>query len=195
MLIGSSAIGTGVDGLQAVCDTLIFNVLPWTAAQYDQIKGRVYRQGQRRDVTVVLPLTFATVGGERWSWCESKLQRLAFKRSIADAAVDGVVPDGPPPLAGAGAEGPARVAQAAGRGRGGDDQPAAAAHPAAAGRRRRGRAARVRYGDFSLMNQRINGARSEATHERFRAHPDEWGEYHARYRERRRGGRWCPSRS
>ena len=53
VLLGSSAIGTGVDGLQAVCDTLIFNVLPSTAAQYDQVKGRVYRQGQRRDVTVV----------------------------------------------------------------------------------------------------------------------------------------------
>src|SRR5829696_9031056 len=39
-------------------------------------------------------LTFAEVGGERWSWCESKMRRLRFKKSIADTAVDGVVPEG-----------------------------------------------------------------------------------------------------
>ena len=43
---------------------------------------------------MVIPLTYAEVNGQRWSWCESKMQRLHFKRSIADAAVDGVVPEG-----------------------------------------------------------------------------------------------------
>ena len=43
---------------------------------------------------MILPLTYAEVSGERWSWCEAKMHRLAFKRSIADAAVDGVVPEG-----------------------------------------------------------------------------------------------------
>ena len=79
VLIGSSAIGTGVDGLQHVCNRLIVNVLPWTAAEFEQLKGRLYRRGQRRDVTMVIPLTFAEVGGERWSWCDSKMQRLRFK--------------------------------------------------------------------------------------------------------------------
>ena len=46
VLIGSSAIGTGVDGLQQVCNRLIVNVLPWTAAEFEQLKGRIYRQGQ-----------------------------------------------------------------------------------------------------------------------------------------------------
>ncbi len=32
VLIGSSAIGTGLDGLQQVCNRLIINVLPWTAS-------------------------------------------------------------------------------------------------------------------------------------------------------------------
>jgi hypothetical protein len=31
---------------------------------------------------------------QRWSWCESKMQQLRFKKSIADAAVDGAVPEG-----------------------------------------------------------------------------------------------------
>ena len=95
VLIGSSAIGTGVDGLQDVCERLIVNVLPWTNAEFEQLKGRIYRQGQRAEkVTVIVPLTFASVNGERWSWCESKMRRLKFKKSIADAAVDGVVPEG-----------------------------------------------------------------------------------------------------
>ena len=96
VLIATAAIGTGVDGLQHVCNRLIVNVLPWTRAEYDQLLGRIYRQGQmsKEEVAVILPLTFAIVNGQRWSWCESKMQRLAFKKSIADAAVDGVVPEG-----------------------------------------------------------------------------------------------------
>ncbi len=187
VLIGSSAIGTGVDGLQAVCDTLILNVLPWTAAQYDQILGRVYRQGQRRDVTVVLPLTYATVGGEHWSWCESKMQRLEFKRSIADAAVDGVVPIGH-----------LRSPQQALKDQLGwlkrldageietiSRRPLLIPLPPADADEDARR--RVRYGDFSGMNRRLNGAHSEVTHARFREHPDEWGEYHTRFREQRQG--------
>jgi hypothetical protein len=34
------------------------------------------------------------VNNEHWSWCEYKLDRLRFKRSLADAAVDGVIPEG-----------------------------------------------------------------------------------------------------
>ena len=65
-LIGSSAIGTGIDGLQDVGGRIIINVLPWTTAEFDQLKGRIYRQGQRDDkVQMIIPLTYAEVGGER----------------------------------------------------------------------------------------------------------------------------------
>jgi hypothetical protein len=192
VLIGSSAISTGVDGLQAVCDTLILNVLPWTAAQYDQIKGRIYRQGQRRDVTVVLPLTFATVNGERWSWCDSKMQRLEFKRSIADAAVDGVVPIGH-----------LRSPQQALKDQLGwlkrlDEGEVETIRrprlliplpPANADEDER---RRVRYGEFSRMNNRINTTHSAATHERMQADPEEWAEYHSRYRQQRQDWSFVP---
>src|SRR6266536_1775073 len=52
---------SGLDGLQHVCNRLIVNVLPWTAAEFEQLKGRIFRQGQRRPVTMILPLTCATV--------------------------------------------------------------------------------------------------------------------------------------
>jgi len=42
-----------------------------TAAEFEQLKGRIYRQGQSREnVTMILPLTDAEVHGERWSWCQ-----------------------------------------------------------------------------------------------------------------------------
>jgi superfamily II DNA or RNA helicase len=94
-LIASSRIGTGVNGLQYVCQKLIINALPWTNAEYEQLVGRLFRQGSRFDkVDVIIPVTFAMVNGQRWSYCESKLHRLEYKKSIADAAVDGVVPEG-----------------------------------------------------------------------------------------------------
>ena len=95
VLIASSRIGTGVNGLQYVCNRLIINCLPWTNAEYEQLVGRLYRQGSKfKEVRVTIPVTFAMVNGERWSYCESKLHRLEYKKSIADAAVDGVVPEG-----------------------------------------------------------------------------------------------------
>ncbi len=95
VLIASSRIATGVDGLQHVCNKLITNALPWTRAEYDQLVARLWRQGQRSNrVEVIIPVTFAMVRGTRWSYCESKLHRLEYKKTIADAAVDGAVPQG-----------------------------------------------------------------------------------------------------
>lgn len=186
VLIGSSAIGTGVDGLQDVCERLIVNVLPWTNAEFEQLKGRIYRQGQRAEkVTVVLPLTFASVNGERWSWCESKMRRLKFKKSIADAAVDGVVPEGH-------LRSPAQayvdVMGWLSRLTSGEVEAVsrapitAALSPDAAESKRRAR----NYGDFSTMNRHWNQTGSAKTAERLRADPDEWAHYHTLYREARK---------
>jgi len=186
VLIGSSAIGTGVDGLQDVCERLIVNVLPWTNAEFEQLKGRIYRQGQRAaKVSVVLPLTFASVNGERWSWCESKMRRLRFKKSIADAAVDGVVPEGH-------LRSPAQayvdVMGWLGRLTSGGVEVVsrtpitAAFSPDAAETERRIRS----YGDLSAMNRRWNQTDSSKTAERLRQNPDEWAHYHTLYREARK---------
>lgn len=99
VLIGSSAISTGVDGLQHVTDTLVFAVLPWTAAEREQIVGRVHRTGQRSEmVRAVTPVTVARshmvpdLNGESpWSWCRRRLSVLTFKQSVADAVLEGVV--------------------------------------------------------------------------------------------------------
>lgn len=94
ILIASSAVGVGIDGLQTVCSKMVMNTLPWTNAEFEQLKGRIFRQGQKKPVTVVVPITKAEVNGEEWSWCRSKYNRLLWKKSVADAALDGIVPEG-----------------------------------------------------------------------------------------------------
>ena len=204
VLIGSSAIGTGVDGLQQVCDRLIINVLPWTHAEFEQLIGRIYRQGQQSPVTIVVPLTYAVVNGEHWSWCDSKMQRLRFKKSIADAAVDGLVPEGH-------LRSPAQAYQdviawlerlEAGKveviARPKIVIPLPDDDPTDVQLRMR------RYGDFSNMNRHWNQSRSETTHQRLQANPEEWVQYHTLYRESRKDWavvpyedmiRWCQQRS
>ena len=94
VLIGSSALGTGVDGLQYVCNRLIVSCLPWTSAGYEQLLGRVYRQGSTfHDVEVFIPQVVLRNGADEWSWDRQRLARIRYKKTLADAAVDGVVPE------------------------------------------------------------------------------------------------------
>ena len=73
ILIATSCVSTGIDGLQKVCNRLIINSLPWTHAEFEQLKGRIYRQGQVNDqVDIIIPLTFAIINDNYWSWCESR---------------------------------------------------------------------------------------------------------------------------
>ncbi len=95
VLVGSEPVGTGVDGLQKVANRLIFAALPWTSAHYDQVVGRLHRQGGAFDkVEVVVPLVELRDGKRVWSWDRLRLDRIRFKRTLADAAVDGVIPEG-----------------------------------------------------------------------------------------------------
>jgi len=96
VLIASiKCVGTGVDGLQAVCDRAVFFQLPWTSTEFEQAIGRLDRDGTEfESVKVYLPVTDVHLpNGDRWSWCRSKLDRIRSKRDIAKAAVDGEVPD------------------------------------------------------------------------------------------------------
>lgn len=93
-LIGSRPIATGVDGLQHAASNLLVVSTAWTAADDDQLIGRLQRRGQMRDVRVTYLIAEAVVGKVAWSWCRTRLARVQFKRGLADAAVDGVLPDG-----------------------------------------------------------------------------------------------------
>jgi superfamily II DNA or RNA helicase len=185
VLIASSRVGTGVNGLQYVCQKLIINALPWTNAEYEQLVGRLFRQGSRFDkVEVIIPVTFAMVNGQRWSYCESKLHRLEYKKSIADAAVDGVVPEG-------NLRTPTQAQQDImnwlARLETGQMSEVARTvikipldgAPADVERRVQ------RYGDFSKMNNRWYASASDKTHDRLSSNPEEWAHYHTMYRQLR----------
>ncbi len=74
---------------------LILNFPPWTSAELEQLEGRLNRQGQIHDtLTIIMPVTYGLDDGERWSWDEGRFARLQNKQTIADAAVDGVMPEG-----------------------------------------------------------------------------------------------------
>lgn len=186
VLIASSRVSTGVDGLQRVCNRLILNSLPWTNAEYEQLRARLWRQGSRFDrVEVIIPVTYAYVNGERWSYCESKLHRLEYKKSIADAAVDGVVPEGnlrTPAQAQQDIMGwlerlETGVVETIARHQ---IEVPLSREPGDVQRRTR------QYGDFSKLNNRWYASNSQKTHARLEANPEEWAHYHTMYQELRK---------
>jgi len=94
ILIGSRPIGTGVDGLQDVCNRMICVTLPWTDSEYTQLKGRIYRQGSEfNTVEIIIPQVRINLGDDEiWSWDIQRLNLIKNKKTLADAAVDGVIP-------------------------------------------------------------------------------------------------------
>jgi superfamily II DNA or RNA helicase len=94
VLIGSRPIGTGVDGLQNVSNRMICVTLPWTDSEYTQLKGRIYRQGSEfDDVEIIIPqVRIQLEGGDVWSWDIQRFNLIKNKKTLADAAVDGVIP-------------------------------------------------------------------------------------------------------
>ena len=93
ILIGSKPISTGVDGLQHVSDNLIILSLPWTNADYEQLVGRIYRQGSIfGNVKVTIPRINIDIDCETWSWDKDRLDRIIFKKTLGDCAVDGIIP-------------------------------------------------------------------------------------------------------
>jgi hypothetical protein len=187
ILIASSTMAVGVDGFQRVCDRLILNIPPWTSAELEQLEGRLNRQGQIHDtLTILMPVTYGLDDGERWSWDEGRLARLQNKQTVADAAVDGVMP-----------EGQLRTESQAFRDlrrwlerlKTGEQKsiirpkifvPLPSIDAVDVQRRN------VKYGDFSRMNARWSNSYSHTTYQRLQENPEEWMQYHTLYQEARK---------
>jgi len=187
VLIGSSALGTGVDGLQYVCNRLIVACLPWTSAGYEQLLGRVYRQGSTfRDVEVFIPQVILRNGNDEWSWDRQRLARIRYKKTLADAAVDGAVPE-------AKLASPELMLEEAKRALTAWIERLANGGPCEVLRPilkvplppETVREGTKHFGDFSTMNARINSSLSSTTHLRYQQNPEEWFLYHTLYREAR----------
>ncbi len=187
VLIGSSALGTGVDGLQYVCNRLIIVCLPWTSAGYEQLLGRIYRQGSKfTEVEVFIPQVSLTNNGDTWSWDKQREARIKYKKTLADAAVDGVVPE-------ANLASPALMLIEAKKAL--NDWVARLESGEVYKLSRKElkvplppdviKKGLYKYGDFSAMNQRYNTSKSSTMHDRLVADPEEFYLYHSLYREAR----------
>jgi Hypothetical methyltransferase len=179
-LIASRPISVGVDRLQYICNRLIINTLPWTNSQYQQLVGRLVRMGQARKVVDVYIIK-ASIGGYQYD--EIKWKRIQYKRTLADCAVDGVLPQ-------KNLVTPQQMQMEAIRW---------------LERLERGEISTVvrrdlnveltpveirkriiKYGDFTRLNNKINNENSDTTHSRILKDPKEWDEYHRQYREARK---------
>jgi len=95
IMIASSPVNTGVDRLQEVCDTMILITLPWTNADFEQLKGRIYRQGMDENSTVriIIPQVIVhDADGKEWSWDKQRFDVIKYKKTLADCVIDGVIP-------------------------------------------------------------------------------------------------------
>jgi hypothetical protein len=187
VLIASSAMAVGVDGFQRVCDRLILNVPPWTSAELEQLEGRLNRQGQTHEtLSIITPVTYGIDNGERWSWDEGRLARLQNKQTIADAAVDGVMPEGQLRTE---AQAFRDLRKWLERLETGEQKaiirpkirvPLPDTDPEDLKRRQ------FQYGDFSRMNARWNASYSRTNYQRLQENPEEWIQYHTLYQEARK---------
>lgn len=93
VLVCSKPISTGIDGLQYKCDKMILVSLPWTDADYTQLKGRIYRQGSRfKRVEFVIPQVVLKNGANvMWSFDKMRKQAIENKRSLGSAIVEGKI--------------------------------------------------------------------------------------------------------
>ncbi len=94
VLIASEPIGIGIDELQYRSNRLVFISLPWTGAMYEQVVGRLLRQGSRHNkVDVVIPQIVFAYDEWSYSWDRLRLGKIQRKQTLSECAVNGTIPD------------------------------------------------------------------------------------------------------
>ncbi len=189
VLIGSRPVGTGLDGLQSVCDRLVMLSLPWTRAEYEQTIGRIRRQGSVfGSVSVIVPQVMLEYEGEEWSWDKGRMAAIEYKRTLSDCAVDGRIPEAvkisEKELLRQSREALERWIERVGEKGLLTLERERLTVPLPPDLREK---VLIRQGDFSAINNRWSTSRSETVHERLKADPSEWYLYHTLYREAREG--------
>lgn len=187
ILIGTSPVGTGLDGLQKVCNRLVILCLPWTGAEYEQIIGRIRRQGSHfGEVEIIIPQVMLDYQGESWSWDQGRMAVILYKRTLSDCAVDGYIPEtvriNQHALLQQSREALERWIERIGQEGLLEMERPRLAVPLPSPMLQK---IQARHGDFTLLNQRWSISKSIKTHERLQHDPSEWYLYHTLYRETR----------
>jgi Hypothetical methyltransferase/Helicase conserved C-terminal domain/Type III restriction enzyme, res subunit/Integrase repeat unit len=188
VLVGTKPLGTGLDGLQRVCNRIVMLCLPWTSAEYEQIIGRIRRQGSCfGEVEIIIPQVTLDYEGDTWSWDQGRMACIQYKRTLSDCAVDGYIPEtvriDQNILLKQSREALERWIERIGE------------YGLLAIERQRltvplppdlRQKILVRHGNFTILNRKWNTSRSMTTHERIQHDPSEWYLYHTLYREMRK---------
>ena len=92
ILLASKPIAVGVDGLQKVCNNMVVLSLPWTDADFRQLKGRVYRKNSNFDkVTICIPMVrFSQVSMTGYD--DKVWNSIQTKREYSNACLYGEFP-------------------------------------------------------------------------------------------------------
>ena len=90
VLLASSALGLGAN-LQDTGDSMIINSLPWSAAEMEQLLGRIYREGSNAEkISVIIPVVcLKDANGEMFSYDEKRLNLIKTKGALADLVLSG----------------------------------------------------------------------------------------------------------
>ena len=183
VLIASRPIAVGVNGLQWRTNRLILNTLPWTNANYQQLIGRLIRYGQKKEKVDVFIIRASLDG---WRYDEQfKWKRILIKKTIAECAVDGIIPRKHLVSAETATKAAVDWLKRVENGE----------FSVVTKRRLDTRLAPVevkrrigKYGsDFTAINQKINVSKSDTIYKKMNANNGEmWDEYHRRLREVRK---------
>ena len=187
VLVGTSPVGTGLDGLQRICNRIVMLCLPWTGAEYEQVIGRVKRQGSVfGEVEIIVPQVILDYEDNTWSWDQGRMACIEYKQTLSDCALDGYIPEivgiNQNSLLRQSREALERWIERIGENGLLTIERQQLRMPLPPDIRRK---ALVRYGDFSVLNHKWNTSRSFTTHERIEQDPSEWYLYHTLYREAR----------
>jgi len=75
---------------------LICSTIPWSHPTYVQLVGRLYRQGHAHiPIDMFFLFASAHLRDTQWSYDHSKWDCIAFKRTFANTATNGIISDSP----------------------------------------------------------------------------------------------------
>jgi hypothetical protein len=186
--VGSKPVGTGLDGLQTVCDRIVELSPPWTSADQEQLEGRIRRQGSAfKSLSLVVPQVVLDHNGDEWSWDKRRWKAIEYKRTLSDCAVDGRIPEtarmSPERLLAKSREALDEwIKRIEGEGLNVSDIRLHLRVPLPPDVTRK---LVVRRGDFATLNSRWASSNSETLHARLKEEPEDWYLYHTLYREAR----------
>lgn len=90
IMVATDPISTGVDGLQEISNKITVLGYPQTGALWDQLIGRINRQGSIFDkVTIIHPQVFINTNNGEWNYDKRCWNRIKNKQTLSDIIVDG----------------------------------------------------------------------------------------------------------